>query len=102
MSEKLKQFINKRIERMEIIHDYVQLFFTDGAILNIFNPYSIIGVRDPKIVGYGITAVKQDQEAITLFLLPEGSIKVSRLDSDYRGPEAMEYIGKDGRSVVWQ
>jgi hypothetical protein len=101
MSGNLQLLIDKHIDRIGITFDYLQLLFTDGTILNIFNTYSIVDAVDPDLAGYEIAAVKHDMEIITLFLLPAGTIKIGLHDSDYRGPEAMQYIREGGPCVVW-
>jgi hypothetical protein len=101
MSEKLELLIGKHIKRIEITHDYLQLLLVDGSILNIFNTHSINDSVDSKLAGYEIVAVKQDEEVITFSMSPEGTIQVGLKDSDYHGPEAMEYIREHGPCVVW-
>jgi len=101
MSESLEFLVDKQIDRAEIIHDYLQLFFVDGTILNILNFYSIDGALDPRLAGYELAVVQQNEKEVTLSLLPEGTIRVGLKNSDYRGPEAMEYIRKDGPCIVW-
>ena len=101
MSDKLPLLVGKHIERTERIHDYFQVFFVDSSILNIFNKHSIIDALDARLTGYEIAKTEQDKETITLVLLPEGTIRVGLRESDYLGPEAMEYISESGSCVVW-
>jgi hypothetical protein len=101
MSKRPHILIGKHIDRIEKTHDYIQLFFAEGTVLNIFNLYSIVDASNQKLTGYEIAEVKQSTESIKIFLLPEGTIQVGLRDSDYRGPEAMEYVRGDGPSVVW-
>jgi len=102
MSTKLQELVNKHIKRAQKVHDYFQLYFVDGTILNIFNSYSIIDGSDMDLSGYEIVAVNSDVNTVNLVLSPQGTIQVGMKDSDYRGPEAMEYIATNGAYVVWQ
>lgn len=104
MSEAAKRLVGRRIESAERVHDYVQLRFDDGGILNIYNPVSITGGADAGLLSLlrsYITAVRVDDEAIRWFLSNGTSIQVSMRDADYRGPEAMQYVAVDGAIVVW-
>ena len=101
MTNKAELLIDKMIERTEIIHDYIQLLFSDGSILNIFNAYSITDASESTLIGYEINAVKQEKEALSLFLSPRGVIRIGMEDLDYRGPEALEYIEQSSPRVIW-
>jgi len=96
-----KHLIGQRIERIQETHDYLQIFFAGGAILNIFNAHTIADGHDPEFAGYEITAAQEDKNAITLLMSPEGKIQIGLRTSDYRGPEAMVLLEEGKPTIIW-
>ena len=101
MQDSVGFFIGKVIECFQSIQDYYQILFTDGSILSIYNPVAITNFDQESLNKYQVVSVNTDKESIELLLNRNGSIKVSLLNDDYRGPEAMEYSNPDGPPIVW-
>jgi hypothetical protein len=97
----LRQLIGLEIAKMADIHDYSQVFFTDGSTLNIFNSYVLEGVDMKEVQGRIINNATEGADEVKLSLTPSGSILVDIRDIAYIGPEAMEYVSKDNQITVW-
>lgn len=103
MNNEPPEFGPYKIEKVMTVHDYLQIYISDGSILNIFNRYLIVNITDEQdMVGRIITGAKSNKNDIVITFIPEGSIKVSMRPEDYRGPEAMQYTNSVGRCVVWR
>lgn len=101
MPDVLNHLLHRRIRQAERVHDYAQIYFDDGAILNIFNSFSVAGGEVADLNGSEVIDVHSDEAAISLLLSDAKSIRVGMADADYRGPEALEYITVDGGRVIW-
>ena len=96
--------VGRKIQKAEMIHDYLQLWFDNGSLLNIFNVFIVMGfeIRNlSEIVGCEVVTVDVGNAEIAIVFVDEKSIRIGMSDSDYQGPEAMEYIGVGGERVVW-
>lgn len=101
MPEVIEQLLHRRIKKAERIHDYAQIYFDDGAVLNIFNSLSVTGGEFADLTGSEVIGVNSGEVAINLLLSNGRSVRVGMTDDDYQGPEAMEYITADGTRIVW-
>lgn len=101
MTKSSQHLIGQRIERIQKIHDYLQIFFAGGAILNILNAHTITDEHDPELAGYEITAAQEDEKTITLLMSPRGKIQIGLQNSDYQGPEAMMFLRESKPTIVW-
>lgn len=101
MSEVIEQLLHQRINKIEEIHDYVQIHFANGAILNIFNTFSVSGGELVDLIGSEISGVNTNEIEANLLLSKGGAIHVGMTDADYVGPEAMEFIAANGARVIW-
>jgi hypothetical protein len=106
MKSILKNLVGLHIDRAEMVHDYVQLRFDNDAVLNLYNKVDLIGqsreaLAIPSIVGCAVKTAQAVGDAVELLMDRGQLLRISMLDADYRGPEAMEYIGADGARVVW-
>jgi len=97
----LQILVGSIIQMVEIIHDYLQLTFTDGTILNIYNKYQYDGESVLTFEGKKLISAIETDIKIILDIEDGGKIEVGLLDEDYNGPEAMELIRKDEPPVVW-
>lgn len=104
MSQILSKLVHRHVEQVRHVHDYVQLRFDDGAILNVFNSATVSGGRPDdlsSLVGVEVAEVSSTNTNVCLVMADGNVLTVGMADADYRGPEAMEYIAADGGRVVW-
>ena len=103
MTSALEPLLGKCITSADAVHDYIQLRFESGDVLNVFNEYCLEGdgaydLRD--LVGLCVKEVSEQTQKVLIDL---GGLKfcISLLDAAFRGPEAIEYIPASGSRVVW-
>lgn len=99
----LSPLVGRRVVTVEAIHDYIQLGFDSGDVLNVFNLYRIEGSGDSDVhalIGQCLAAIFTQPWEVRLEL-GQLSLIVSLLDTAYRGPEAIEFIPSSGSRVVW-
>lgn len=105
MANVLHELEGKKIQNAVVVQDYLQLVFTDGETLNIFNNFKIVGCLEDnclKLVGCEISSVHDSSETIDIVCLDGKKIHVGMTDSDFNGPEALELIKVDGKRIVWR
>jgi len=93
-----------RIKKAELIHDYLQLYFEDGIVMNVFNSFCVVGNKSTdfsSISEIEISSVSLENERIDIELSDGKIIQIGMQEKDYRGPEAIEFIEASGRRVVW-
>jgi hypothetical protein len=99
----LSPLVGHQITTADQIHDYVQLKFDNGDVLNVFNEYVVNGAGVSGIhalIGQRVVTVHTQPNEVRI-KLGELSFSVSLLEKAYRGPEAIEYIKSSGSRVVW-
>ena len=87
--------VGSKISSVEMVHDYLQLYFENGEILNIYNKYTLSNCDELKLlmlVGCKISNIVVNDIEVTISFTTGELINVSLLDADYSGPEAMQYI----------
>jgi hypothetical protein len=101
MAELAHRVNGRGISSIRLVHDYLQSSLDDSAILNVFNKYAIEPYRDITcIVGHSITSVEESDTAIIFHLSDACVLTVGLADEDYRGPEALQYIGSNQTDVI--
>ena len=103
-SSSLSALIGQRVLAAEPIHDYVQIRFTRGDVLNVF---SALDLRDDgrpatldDLVGMSVETAVEEPEFVRL---TGGAValRVDLTDVSFVGPEALHYIPAVGEQVVW-
>lgn len=100
----LHQLVGQSVRKVVPLHDYLQIYFDQGGILNIYNRYQIFVRCEGDVLSFvekKATDIMEEPKAITFTFGADHSIRVFLLDADYRGPEAMEFIEKDGSRSIW-
>lgn len=95
-----KYIIGNNITNLFRIHDYVQILFSNGGIMNIYNKSNIYEF-DSKIVGESIENFVENGYSVEIHLSGGKIIRVGLSDDDYVGPEAIEYISPEGKRTIW-
>lgn len=100
----LEILLQKKIGRVGRVHDYLQLHFDGGIIVNIFNRYCFVPEECgdlSRLLGASVVEHRRSDE-FELLKFSEGSaLKIGLSDGDYIGPEAIEIIESDGTRIVW-
>jgi hypothetical protein len=102
MQTQLNTILSLPIVSVIEIHDYLQIFFSNGAILNLFNKYSY-KANDSRIcslVGSFVTQLTQNQQNICISFSNGSELIIGLSYDDYNGPEALELIRKGEKPIV--
>ena len=99
----LRRLVGQRVSVVERVHDYVQLRFSNGDLLNVYNDFSLSGATGGDLATLANCVVEdvQADDRFLTFVFSEKSLQVGLVDAAYRGPEAIEYIAADGGRIVW-
>lgn len=87
--------------KIEKVHDYVQVEFSDGTILSIFNNYAYEGDSLLSIEGNIVIAVEESDKSVVIIFEGGKSLTVGLNDEDYNGPEAMVLRQEGKFPVIW-
>ncbi|NOH29413.1 hypothetical protein [Vibrio mediterranei] len=97
----LQILIGLIIGKIEKVHDYIQVVFSDGTILSIFNNYVYDGDSVLSIEGNTVSAVEESVNSVVIIFEGGKSLTVGLNNEDYNGPEAM-VLRQEGKSpVIW-
>jgi len=97
----LQILIGLLISKIEDVHDYIQVVFSDGTTLSIFNNYDYDGSSVYAIEGKEVKSVEEAGKKITITFQDDDCLSIGMSDDDYNGPEAM-VLRREGESpVVW-
>ena len=100
MSSFLQKIVGQKISAIEQSDDHVQICLDDATILIVFDPIRS-GWPLSQFVGHAIEQVAMRPREILFFLADGSFFSVLVAEEDYRGPEAMSYIGPGGERAVW-
>jgi hypothetical protein len=92
------------VKRACKFHDYIQLYFDDGSILNIFNRVVEPASSDNHLESLANTTLLKVslKEGVISFAFSNGKqLGIGISDTDYQSPEALEFINAQGRRIVW-
>ena len=104
MTSQLNSIIGMTLRAAAKVHDYVQLYFTDGAVLNIYNPFSLeasnpVDLAD--LAGSSVRMVSETPEKAVIEFDNGVQILIDLRDEAYIGPEAMQLNVPGKPGVVW-
>ena len=97
----LQILIGLIIGKIEEVHDYIQIVFSDGTTLSIFNNYVYDGGSVLSLEGKEVKSVDKSGDSILIVFDDGRSISVGLNDDDYNGPEAMVLKLEGKYPVVW-
>ncbi len=104
MESILQCLISLTVKKIERVHDYLQILFSDGTAINVYSNYRYDrAVHDlsPSIHGEKVVTVSENQDGVTIVFSGGGHLLVGLKDEDYNGPEAIELIRKGKETVIW-
>ena len=87
--------------KVEKLHDYFQIVFSDGASLSIFNKYDYDGGLVLDIEGKTLKSVVESGSSVTIFFESGESLSIGFAEDDYNGPEAMALRRGEEPPLVW-
>lgn len=97
----LQLLIGLLISNIEEMHDYIQVVFSDGTTLSIFNNHSYEGGSIHAVEGKKVKSVEEVDNMVIITFEDDDYLSIGMGDDDYNGPEAM-VLRREGESpVVW-
>lgn len=87
--------------KVEKLHDYFQIVFSDGASLSIFNKYEYDGGLIHDIEGKTVESIVEPGNSITIFFDSGYSLSIGFTENDYNGPEVMILRRGEEPPLVW-
>lgn len=96
-------FVGNVVVRAEAVHDYFQLEFSKGMIVNIFNRFTLIPSESiaAELIGANVEDIEVTSVALTLIFNQGMRLEIGFNDADFKGPEGLEVIAEDGSHIVW-
>ena len=96
----LSELTGVSISGIENVHDYMQVKFSSGAALTIYNNCRFEDGAC-KAVGSTVKSTTESGDEIVIMLEGGGSIHIGLQEDDYVGPEAMVLSQEGAPDVVW-
>ncbi|WP_460318502.1 hypothetical protein [Pseudomonas ogarae] len=81
--------------------EYLQIYFSKGEILNIYNSYSLAGASLGSLVGKKLRSVTEDSEVIELKFDDLAVLTIDMKPEAFDGPEAMQLLRDGEATVIW-
>lgn len=97
----LQVLIGLVISGVEEVHDYIQLVFSNGTRLSIFNNYVYDGGSVLGLEGKEVKSIEESGSAVVIVFEGGESLSIGLNDDDYNGPEAMVLKQEGKSSIVW-
>lgn len=102
MGSYLDYLVGSTVKNAIQVHDYHQLFFEEGAILNVYNDFEVSGDgRVSSLEGAKVEEVEDTEVAATLRFSGDKSLRIDLRDAAYSGPEALALRMPGKPVVVW-
>lgn len=98
MTEFERRITGRTIRAIEDVEDYIQVFFSGGGVLNLYNPVAPFSRR--RLIGKTIELLSYDTKRLLLQVSDGSRLTMSCLDEDYVGPEAFYFKDSDGTMIV--
>ena len=99
--ESLKRLVGLTIKDIVKLHDYLQLYLSDGTIVTIYNNYSFKKKSGELFEKKKIVSVSETKDSIDFTIENVGNIIVSLNDEAFNGPEALELSKKNQPTIIW-
>jgi hypothetical protein len=96
----LQNIINSNVESISFYEENINLEFSNGATVNVFNNSSITPVNT-ELTGLTVTSVTESQDKIILEFDRCAYLTINLESQAYTGPEALVYTAPSGRMTVW-
>ncbi|WP_116827499.1 hypothetical protein [Pseudomonas syringae] len=97
----LDAILESEVHSFSMVDDYLQINFTNGSILNIYNPYIVTSGNLSELDGKKLSAVLESSSKIELNFSGFLNVSIDMRSEAYNGPEAMQLIRVDYPTVIW-
>jgi hypothetical protein len=96
----LNTLVGNQVSKSLAIEDYIQLFFENGDVLNIYNRY-VLEPGSVTLEGRLLERVIETNNALTLEFVDQIKLVIDLKDSGYQGPEAIQLNRSNGQIIIW-
>lgn len=97
----LTSLVGSNVVSACIVHDYFQISFAEGIILNVNNSYRIVGSTVKSLRGKKLVNVSEDEQEVELVFEGLTRIRVDISPDGFQGPEAMQLLRPGFPMVIW-
>ena len=103
----LKELVELKVMKSEVVEDYLQVWFEDGECLNVYNKYRLTDFdghphSHPDLTGTTLSRVRDDARLIILGFSNSLELSIDMSEDGYLGPEAIQLTRPGLPSVVWR
>ena len=89
------------IAEVEVLHDYLQIVFSKGVQLSVFNSYHYDGDSIVLVTAKQVQSVNEGESSIRIMLEDGSCLRIGMNDNDYNGPEAIVLKREGEPTMVW-
>lgn len=97
----LSPLVGQRVIATDVVHDYLQVRFENGDLLNVYNVYELQGktgaAQIGALVGLRVDATTMRKDAVRIEC-GALTLRMDLADASFSGPEALEYRQPGG---IW-
>ncbi|WP_080268948.1 hypothetical protein [Pseudomonas avellanae] len=97
----LTDLVGSNVVSSCVVHDYFQISFAGGSILNINNSYCIIGSTVKSLRGKKLVTILESEQEVELVFEGLTKIRVDMSPNGFQGPEAMQLLRPGFPLVIW-
>jgi hypothetical protein len=96
----LSKSIGSIIDRIEYVHDYISIYFSDSSILHIYNRIDLSSSLIATYVGLTLLSIEASEKSssfksVLLIFSKNQWIRIGLCDNDYSTPESYIYRSPD-------
>ena len=101
VKSKLLPLEGRYIEHVEMVHDYGQLYFEGGAILNIYDLSKLSEKDLSALAGKVVRSVHESEKKVVLALDDGMRLEVDLENPSFSGPERLQLIVPGKPTIIW-
>lgn len=109
------QLVGEDLSGVVFVRDYLQLQFNPPPQLNVYSANVVVSANGAtaklgeesfanlilSLIGRIVSTVRVvDDQFFRIIFADDSALEISLRPEDYRGPEAVDFHGRDGRSAV--
>lgn len=97
-------FVGRKVKSALRVQGYLQIYFCDASILNVFNRVRIPQISEDflaQLTEKIITNEIIDSDTLALEFSGGIRLEIGLADADFQGPEALAVTEPDGRITIW-
>ena len=89
------------VEKIVKVHDYVQIYYSDRVIMNVYNNYQHNSETLSSIENCIVETAEENDQRVLIRFVGGVFLSISLSDDAYNGPEALTLFVEGETPVVW-